>query len=99
MSRHGKEVDFSPAACIMDSMTVRPCFCSLSLEEFRDACRDIRRGQCKLVYAAPERLNVDEAHCISQWGQNFRPSYLKIAEFVDRLPRRPADRSAAIRIG
>lgn len=32
---------------------------------------------------------VDEAHCISQWGQDFRPSYLKIAEFVERLPRRP----------
>ncbi len=32
---------------------------------------------------------VDEAHCISQWGQDFRPSYLKIVEFLNRLPHRP----------
>lgn len=34
-------------------------------------------------------LTVDEAHCISQWGQNFRPSYLKIREFIDKLPKKP----------
>lgn len=32
---------------------------------------------------------VDEAHCVSQWGQDFRPSYLKIAEFIQKLPKRP----------
>lgn len=32
---------------------------------------------------------VDESHCVSQWGQDFRPSYLKITEFIDRLPTRP----------
>ena len=32
---------------------------------------------------------VDEAHCISQWGQDFRPSYLKIADFLAGLPQRP----------
>lgn len=35
-------------------------------------------------------LAVDEAHCVSQWGQDFRPNYLKIADFIDLLPRRPA---------
>ena len=35
-------------------------------------------------------LAVDEAHCISQWGQDFRPSYRKILDFLQKLPHRPA---------
>ncbi|MEG2842440.1 MAG: RecQ family ATP-dependent DNA helicase [Ruthenibacterium sp.] len=34
-------------------------------------------------------LAVDEAHCISQWGQDFRPSYTQIPQFIARLPQRP----------
>lgn len=34
-------------------------------------------------------IAIDEAHCVSQWGQDFRPSYLKIGEFIEILPKRP----------
>lgn len=77
---------------------------SLDYEESARVWNGIRRGAYRLLYVAPERLTdprftsllqdvplvaVDEAHCISQWGQDFRPSYLKIAEFAQALPRRP----------
>ena len=40
--------------------------------------------QVKIAFVA-----VDEAHCVSQWGQDFRPGYLKILDFLDRLAYRP----------
>lgn len=41
------------------------------------------------LYVKIDLVAVDEAHCISQWGQNFRPSYLKIVDFIERMPSRP----------
>lgn len=47
-------------------------------------------GFLRFAAGAPiSMVAVDEAHCVSQWGQDFRPSYLKIPDFLAKLPRRP----------
>ena len=40
-------------------------------------------------HAELSMVTVDEAHCISQWGQDFRPSYVRILDFIRQLPVRP----------
>lgn len=79
---------------------------TLSGKEVNERIRAARRGELKLLYVAPERLEldwfreemseldiacvaVDEAHCVSQWGHDFRTSYLAVAPFVNSLPKRP----------
>ena len=51
----------------------------LVVQEFTELCDKIKISM----------VAVDEAHCVSQWGQDFRPSYLKIVEFIESLPCRP----------
>lgn len=52
--------------------------------------RLLAEGFLKLAQAARLSLvAVDEAHCVSQWGQDFRPSYLRIPTFLQSLPQRP----------
>lgn len=51
----------------------------LLTDGFLDTCKKIKISM----------VAVDEAHCVSQWGQDFRPSYLKIITFVESLANRP----------
>ena len=79
---------------------------SMTSAEQREVIEQLRSGQLKLLYIAPERLvqpatqallrelsvsviAIDEAHCVSQWGHDFRRDYLALNQLAALFPGTP----------
>ncbi len=77
---------------------------TLDGDEMARRIEGLRRGDYRIAYVAPERLNtpafrallsslecplvaIDEAHCISEWGHDFRPDYMQIGSVLKELPK------------
>lgn len=92
----------------LDSIGIPGAFINstLNYREVNERLDRAKKGQYKILYIAPERLEseefcshirdmnvsfaaIDEAHCVSQWGHDFRPSYKLIGKLLNRFDKRP----------
>jgi ATP-dependent DNA helicase RecQ len=115
LARKGMTVVVSPLIALMkdqvDALEAAgaPATClhsGLGVKETKERLKRVHRGEIKLLYAAPERLMldnwqenllawsvtclaIDEAHCVSEWGHDFRPEYRQLAKLRDLLPEIP----------
>ena len=115
LQREGLTVVVSPLIALMKDQVdqlqaagVAATFLNSSLDvaETKRRLRGLHNGEYRLLYAAPERLMldnwqenlrawnvsalaIDEAHCVSEWGHDFRPEYRQIAQLRDLLPDIP----------
>ncbi|WP_313739438.1 DNA helicase RecQ [Pseudomonas sp.] len=113
--RPGLTVVVSPLIALMDDqvatlnelgVAAAALNSTLSTDQQRDLAGQLRRGELKMLYLAPERLvqqrmldflrgldvslfAIDEAHCVSQWGHDFRPEYLQLGQLAELFPHVP----------
>lgn len=114
----GTAVIISPLIALMKNQVdaIRACSAHDSIAHFMNSSlsraqldqvhEDLRSGETKMLFVAPESLTkqenidllkeiqvsfyaVDEAHCISEWGHDFRPEYRRIRDVVDAIMPRP----------